>query len=297
MPRTHWEDLPGAVRETVQDRTGTVLKAESATEGLMPGMAGTLHLAGGDRLFFKAVNADSPAVRLYERERWAGGVLPSPVPAPRLRWSAEVHGWICLVFDHIDGREADLSPGSPDVPLVLDAVARLGEQLSPSPDANAPHVAEHVSLLRAKAAHLLAKPAFDDRAIYEAALARFEPSSLDGDTLLHYDLHAGNLRMVHDRPWIVDWGFACRGAAWVEPVMLAPRLVAAGHSPAEAEDLLAAVPAWRAAPAAGVTGLAALWTLFRVYKARFGPAEAREFRARAARAGLAWVAYRVGSGS
>ncbi|MEV4747629.1 hypothetical protein AB0K21_14745 [Streptosporangium sp. NPDC049248] len=43
------------------------------------------------------------------------------------------------------------------------------------------------------------------------------------------------------------------------------------------------VSAGRASP------LAALWTLFHQYKARFGPVEGRDFRARAAEAGRAWV--------
>ncbi|MER5621985.1 hypothetical protein ABT061_13180 [Streptosporangium sp. NPDC002544] len=71
-----------------------------------------------------------------------------------------------------------------------------------------------------------------------------------------------------------------------------PRLIEAGHTPEQSEALLARVPAWRSAPADAVTALAALWTLFRLYKARFGPVEGRDFRARAAEAGRAWVLYR-----
>ncbi|MFJ2030735.1 phosphotransferase family protein [Streptosporangium sp. NPDC087985] len=112
------------------------------------------------------------------------------------------------------------------------------------------------------------------------------------DTLLHYDLHSGNFRIDDGRPYVIDWAFAARGAAWVDAVMLAPRLVEAGHIPEQTEALLARVPAWRSAPANAVTGLAALWTLFRLYKARFGPVEGRDFRARAAEAGRAWVRYR-----
>ncbi|MER6172451.1 hypothetical protein [Streptosporangium sp. NPDC001681] len=50
--------------------------------------------------------------------------------------------------------------------------------------------------------------------------------------------------------------------------------------------------AWRSAPADAVAGLAALWTLFRLYKAWFGPVEGRDFRARAAGAGGAWGRHR-----
>ncbi|WP_433367843.1 hypothetical protein [Streptosporangium sp. CA-115845] len=71
-----------------------------------------------------------------------------------------------------------------------------------------------------------------------------------------------------------------------------PRFIEAGHTPEQTEALLARVPAWRSAPADVVTGLAAPWTLFRLHKARFGPVEGRDFRARAAEAGRAWVRHR-----
>ena len=61
------------------------------------------------------------------------------------------------------------------------------------------------------------------------------------------------------------------------------------------ESLLARVPAWRTAPAPVVDGLLAAWTLFRHYKAVYGPHEGREFRARAVAAGRAWLAYRTGN--
>ncbi|WP_132193428.1 hypothetical protein [Actinomadura darangshiensis] len=79
----------------------------------------------------------------------------------------------------------------------------------------------------------------------------------------------------------------------VDAALLVPRLIEAGHSPAQAEALVAAHPGWRAAPPDAVTGLGALWTMFREHKAMRGPEEARAFRAEAAQAGRAWVAYRT----
>ncbi|MEU0484822.1 phosphotransferase [Streptosporangium sp. NPDC006013] len=146
-------------------------------------------------------------------------------------------------------------------------------------------------LLDSKAASLLAGE-LPYRSMYETALGRFSPDALEGDTLLHYDLHPGNFRIDDGRTYVIDWAFAVRGAAWVDAVMLAPRFIEAGHTPEQTEALLARVPAWWSAPADAVTGLAALWTLFRLYKARFGPVEGRDFRARAAEAGRAWVRHR-----
>lgn len=47
------------------------------------------------------------------------------------------------------------------------------------------------------------------------------------------------------------------------------------------------------APADAVTGLGALWTMFREYKAIHGPEDARGFRVKAAQAGRAWITYRT----
>jgi hypothetical protein len=82
--------------------------------------------------------------------------------------------------------------------------------------------------------------------------------------------------------------------ARLDAALLVPRLIEAGHSPASAEQLMSQVPAWDDAPAAGVSALAALWTMFREYKALHGPPEARAFRAQAAQAGRSWVSDRMG---
>ncbi|MGP4022357.1 phosphotransferase family protein [Actinomadura sp. 3N407] len=117
--------------------------------------------------------------------------------------------------------------------------------------------------------------------------------SLKGETLLHYDLHSGNLLTANQETYVIDWSFACRGQPWIDAALLVPRLIEAGQSPAAAEALVTAHPGWRTAPADAVTGLGALWTMFREYKAMHGPAATRDFRARAARAGRAWIAYRT----
>lgn len=39
MTRLQWERLPESVRDAVREKCGTVGKAESATAGIMPGVA------------------------------------------------------------------------------------------------------------------------------------------------------------------------------------------------------------------------------------------------------------------
>ncbi|MFC4535416.1 phosphotransferase [Sphaerisporangium dianthi] len=296
MPRPQWEDLPDTIRDTVQEHCGTVLKSVPVNEGLMPGLTARLHTGAGDRFFLKAVPVESTAAHLYERERWASSILPAALASPRLHWSANTDGWIVMLFDHLeDGREADLSPASPDVPTVLDLVARLGDTLTPCPASDPPLVADNVGFLLAKGRHLLDKPegVLPHRTLYVRALDGFTVDALAGNTLLHYDLHPGNLHVTRERLFIIDWGFAAAGAAWIDAAMLGPRFIEAGHAPGRVEELLREIPSWRTAPPATVTGLVALWTLFRTYKAMYGPEKDRMFRARAATAGKSWLEHRL----
>lgn len=297
MTDLNWEDVPTGMRDALAASIGPIVKAEPTARGIMPGVTARLHIEGGHSVFFKAVPSDSPAAPLYEREMWAGSIMPSYVLAPRMRWARHDQGWLAVAFEYIDNATAaDLTPRSPHVPRVLSAVNRVNAALTPAPD-GAPSVLENVKVLQAKAAHMMTTRAGmlgDDLELYREALDGFDPAHLVGTTMLHYDLHAGNLLITTDRVHVIDWSFACQGATWVDLAMLAPRLIHAGHTPRQVEQLLAGMSAWVQAPAKAINGLAALWTLFRVYKAQFGPSEVRGDRALAAQAGRAWVAHRLG---
>jgi Ser/Thr protein kinase RdoA (MazF antagonist) len=144
--------------------------------------------------------------------------------APRLLWHIEAEGWNLLGFEHVAGRHADYSPGSPDLPKVIDAMRRLGEVACPD--------------LTLKRAEQRWAGYVDDTSTLEL---------LRGKTLLHTDYNPMNI-LVGDGARIVDWAWPTRGAAWIDPACLALRLMAAGHRPPEAEAWAARVPAWTAAP-------------------------------------------------
>jgi hypothetical protein len=61
-----------------------------------------------------------------------------------------------------------------------------------------------------------------------------DPSALWGDALLHTDLNALNL-LINGTARITDWAGPTRGAAWIDPACFILRLMAAGHTPREAE--------------------------------------------------------------
>lgn len=295
MTGHRWDDLPADVRDAIGEAVGPVRTVTPVPAGLTAGLAARLHTASGP-LFVKALPDDVPSARLYQRERLVGGALPESVPAPRMLWSGHTAGWVCLAFEYVDAaRDIDLGPHSDDLAGVLDLVQVLGQELTPNPGADVPPVSDNVEFLRKRADALLADPPTDLEALatYRRARAGLDLDALAGDTLLHADLHEGNLLATTDGVRVLDWGLACHGAAWVETALFIPRLILAGHTPEQAESLAAQVPAFKSAPEAAVTGLAAVWSLFREFVARNGPVAIRESRARAAAAGRSWVEYRA----
>lgn len=86
-----------------------------ARRGFTPGLAVRLRLAGGLRVFAKGIPADHVLAGKYRAEATTARQLPEATPAPRLRWDAYIAGWVVLAFDDIDGRQAQLGPGSADI--------------------------------------------------------------------------------------------------------------------------------------------------------------------------------------
>jgi Ser/Thr protein kinase RdoA (MazF antagonist) len=291
MARLSWEALPVSRVAAIESRVGAILKAEPVMGGLMPGLAAVLHTEGS-RYFLKAVPKDSPAAGLHAREMVASSALPLVAPAPRMLLASDADEWLVMIFTCLDGRDADLSPGSPELSGVLAALATIG---SLPAWGTAPPVTENVAALQDKAAALLSRPLGQGPwGMYATAISGFDAACLAGGHLVHYDLHPGNLKVASDRQVLAtDWAFACGGAPWTDAALLVPRLIEAGHSPAGAERLMSRLPAWQAAPPETVTAIGALWTMFREYKALHGPQGTRRFRAQAAQAGRSWITYRM----
>ncbi|SDZ14117.1 hypothetical protein SAMN05216215_104846 [Saccharopolyspora shandongensis] len=247
MTRRDWSELPTAVRAAIENQCGTVTRAVLPNAGRNSDVSATLHTGGGHVLFCKGVRLDTPKARMHRHEAQVNPYLP-PGVAPRLLWRTEVDGWLLLGFEHVPGHHADLSPGSPDLPLVADTVHTIGEALTPSP-ARAPRLADQWARLAAwrRLAHdRKPEPAewvwgrldeFVDRE-HRAFTA------IDGDALAHTDLHPLNV-LVSDRARVVDWAWSRRAAPWVDAGLLVLRLIDAGHSPAAAERWAdGVVPAW-----------------------------------------------------
>ncbi|WP_406471683.1 aminoglycoside phosphotransferase [Streptomyces hirsutus] len=237
MSRIPFEQLPADVRQAVADKTGAVHQARTVQGGMNSGIASVLETESGS-VFVKGIPADHPQVAAQRREAAVAPHLSAS--CPRLYWHLEPDGWSLLGYEVVDGRHADCTPGSPDLPLVEAALTELQGITAP--------------------ADIEIKDAVDRWADYAP------PGTLQyfgGDTLLHTDFAPDNVLIVDERARLVDWAWPTRGAAWIDPGALALRLMDAGH-PAEAAVAFADhFPSWRNAEpealAAFGTATAALW--------------------------------------
>ena len=144
-----------------------------------------------------------------------------------------------ILHEHLAGRQADLAPESPDLPLVADYLRRSASALSGD------RVGEVGSIGGALAADGswpllagLAHSGLDSREweeINRLVTLDFAAMRLDGPCVVHTRLHPGNLLVSADTVTAVGWRAACFGPAWADTALLIPHLVDAGHSPAAAE--------------------------------------------------------------
>ncbi|MCM6772125.1 hypothetical protein NDR87_02460 [Nocardia sp. CDC159] len=236
--RRSWEQLPQGTRAAVETMTGPILRAESVIAGFSSQLAAVVDTADG-RTFVKGMRTDDPEVWTQQREA-ALGPYVTPI-GPRVRWQITTDGWDLLGFDYIAGHFADYRIDS-DLVATAAAMTALGRLRCP------PQL--ELKDAEKRWGNYLSDPA--DRAL------------LTGDALLHTDWNYSNVLIAEDGlARLVDWPWATRGAAWIDPGCWIVWLVFAGQQPAEAEAWAARVPAWHTATAheLGVfaTALAGEW--------------------------------------
>jgi phosphotransferase family enzyme len=248
MARSTWDELPSGVRAAIEREAGQVVAAEAPSAGRNSDFSATLHTPAG-LVFCKGIaDAEGKRGQMHRHEADINPWLPSAV-APRLRWSTEADGWLLLGFDHVTGRHADLSPASPDLAVVGNTVNTLVRELAHCP-AEAPNLAEQWARLAAW--RRLAKdtgPALDEWTLNHLdQLIEWEARAIemvDGDSLVHTDLHSLNVLVDSDQALVVDWAWSRKGAAAIDVAFLIARLIAAGHNPTDAERWAYTLPIWR----------------------------------------------------
>ncbi|MGW4883116.1 hypothetical protein [Streptomyces murinus] len=249
----------------VRDHTGPVTGIHRTTHGHSSDLTAVVECAKGP-FFVKAVR-NRPGGRRDSliREREVGAALVHV--APPLLWDVEAEEWLVLGYEAVDGRPAHFEPGSADLPLVVDLVARIGRVPLPA----------------------FARDWTETRWDRFAATGS-EAGLFRGDTLLHTDINPSNMLVAGRRVWAVDWAWPTRGAGFIDPALLVVQLVASGHTAAEAEKWAAQVPAWREAEPEAVDAFAAAG--LRMYRARTRRRPAEEWLTAMVRAYEAWASHR-----
>jgi hypothetical protein len=301
--RLPWAEVPSHVRDAVVElagdlaRGGDVVEARACVGGFSPGAAAALTFAGGGRAFVKAVstaqNPRTPAI--YRDEAAVNAWLPRHPSVPALLGTYDDGDWVALLFEHVDAPTPSLPWVPSDLDAVLRAVRTYQAAAGPVGDVARPIAALYEDEFTAWRAIAADPPDGLDawsRAQAER-LAEIEPSWLAataGETLLHTDLRADNVLVRGDRAWLVDWPWACAGAAWVDVVLFAPSVSLHGGPPPE-EALAATYPD---APHDGVlalvTALAGFFTAAALQPAPPGLPTLRAHQASSARATRDWLA-------
>ncbi|WP_329387993.1 aminoglycoside phosphotransferase [Streptomyces sp. NBC_01716] len=238
MTRTEWADLPSAVRHAIEARTGPVADAATADKGVMSPFASVLHTARGP--VFAKGTPDAGQSWMYRAEAEVTRTAPL---APALLWQVDAGGWIVAGYEFISGRHPDLSPGSADIPALVDALRVMSG--APWPEA------VRKKPLPARWGNLLPEGYADD---------------LAGRSLAHTDMSPLNMLATPQGIRLVDWALACPAPAWADTAFTVPRLILAGHTPGQAEEIARQVPAFANAPETAVSVF--VRTLRAVWEAR-----------------------------
>jgi hypothetical protein len=244
----------------IEPHTGVITAAYHTTRGYSSDVTVIVECTGGP-LFVKAVREPSQHESSLAREAAINPYVRSVSPA--LRWRLRERGWNVLAFDAVPGNYADFTPGSADLPAVVDAVNAIGA-------IDCPDVAS---------------------AWPEIRWNRFtsDPALLAGDRLLYTDINPDNLLICSGGISVVDWSWPTRGAGFIDPACLVVQLVAAGHTPAGAEEWARQCAAWQSADSEAIDVFAA--ATVRMYD-HFEKRDPAPWRKAMTEAAASWAAHR-----
>ncbi|MET7391803.1 aminoglycoside phosphotransferase [Streptomyces sp. NPDC005529] len=230
MPTPRITEVPDEVRSLIEKAIGRIATVGTVDGGLNSSIAVTVR-TNSRTLFVKGLPLDHPRVWTQQRE---ADIAPHVRGiAPDLHWFVEADGWSLLGFQHVEGRHADFTANSSDLPAISAAMAQLAEVPAPRVELKA-------------MAHRLRNYVDDP-----ADLTWFE-----GESLLHTEWNPQNILITDVGALFVDWGWASTGAAWIDPALWLLWLIAHGHTAEQAEGVASAHPAWNIAPPAGLDALA-----------------------------------------
>lgn len=226
--RIPWDDLPGGLKESISARTGPVTAGHAAADGQNSPLAAVLETRDG-KVFVKGLPSGHRLVITQAREAAAAPLAKGISPA--LLFSFDEAGWNVNVFEHIDGRKAQYAPGSPDIGPVAELMSTLsGIEVPPGPGPWKPIETRMRTYVNDPADALV----------------------LAGRSLTHTDWMPDNVLISQGRAWLVDWAWATPAQSWIDQGYWVIRLIAHGHTVAEAEAIAARFPTYAAADPAHI---------------------------------------------
>lgn len=255
------------ITDLIRPHIGRIERVEPAP-GFGASSTGLVDAEGG-RFFVKATPQGSRDLEAARREAAVNPFVRSVSPA--VRWKAENEDWFVLGIDAVEGRSADFSPGSSDLPTVIDTLNRVS--VLPLPD-----VARGWTETRW------------DRFVTDA-----EKELLRGDALTHTDIHGRNFLIGEEEAWLVDWEWPTRATPAAMPTCLAVQLVSSGHSPESAESWVSKTIAWERSSAESLRTLARANARLNRWFAELRADE--KWLGAMAEAAEAWADQRAGSSS
>src|SRR5580704_13970008 len=244
--RPRWNELPERVRGQIEYLVaGRVVAAENCDGGFSPGFASRLTLAGGRRVFVKAIDAGSwpDQAPIYRDEiRVAAGLsaaqaadagVAAAVSTPRFLGSLDDGRFVILAFDCVAGAE-------PARPWRLTELTRA---------ADGPALARLRIISPWSARHLDQLITTEGRGLAAAT----------GTALVHFDVLPHNILLTCDQVTVVDWPHARLGAPVIDLLMVLASAAADGLDP---DPVLRTQPVTTAVDEADVTGVLAALTGF-----------------------------------
>jgi hypothetical protein len=258
-----WDGVPQQVREAVQSHIGPVVGAAAITGGNNSGIAARLDRDGRPPVFLKGARVPHQ-VRFLRNEIAVGELRPDIAPA--VLFHEEVDDWLVVGFEYITRRHPSLAPGSPDLESVGRAVDAIGTlpavAVWPLQDRWA-NVGSWQSVAE-RAPDVIEGWDVDEMVRWSSLVAE----SLEGDRLVHTDLHAGQF-VISDsgQVHVIDWGWGSVGAPWVDISLMVLRLILAGHSAESAEQWARARSAWTGLDEQTITAFAVFTAGFWTYRA------------------------------
>ncbi|POM24675.1 Phosphotransferase enzyme family protein [Actinomadura rubteroloni] len=217
--KTDWNDLPQGVRDAVREQAGGIAAVRTISAG-WNSEASLVAETGSGPLFVKGARlADTLKVVQLRREISINPYVTHL--SPEIRFHVEAGGWLVAAFNFVNGRRADYSPCSPDIPRVFEALDALSH--TPRPDVELKYADQVYSSQG------------------DVALLR----RVSGDSLVHGDLTPANVLVTPERVFLLDWARPTRGASWLDAVSMAHFMITCGHSPRDAEAIAAQLRGWK----------------------------------------------------